>query len=65
MFVANSFDEHGVGLFDSHDQQSNAQIAFDAQVVQRVLWRLRFSDDLALRHDLAAYLDQALLTVDP
>ena len=65
MFVANSFDEHGVGLFDSHDQQSNAQIAFDAQVVQRVLWRLRFSDHLALRHDLAAYLDQALLTIDP
>jgi hypothetical protein len=65
IFVANSFDEHGVGLFDPDHQQHNAQIAFDAQVVQRVLWRLRFSDDLALRSDLAAYLEQAALTVDP
>src|SRR5262245_9567830 len=49
IFVANSFDERGVGLFDPHDQQSNAQIAFDAQVVQRVLSRLRLSEDLELR----------------
>jgi hypothetical protein len=61
MFVANSFDEHGCGLFDPHDRQRNAQIAFDAQVVQRVLWRLRLSDDLELRRDLAAYLDQLAL----
>ena len=62
MFVANSFDEHGCGLFDPHDPQSNAQIAFDAQVVQRVLWRLRLSDDLELRRDLAMYLDRLALT---
>jgi hypothetical protein len=62
MFVANSFDEHGCGLFDPHDPQGNAQIAFDAQVVQRVLWRLRLSDDLELRHDLAMYLDRLALT---
>ena len=64
MFVANSFDEHGDGLFDSYDRQSNAQIAFDAQVIQRVLWRLRLSDDMELRQDLAAYLDQLALAAD-
>jgi hypothetical protein len=65
MFVANSFDELGIGLFDPQDQHANAQIAFDAQVVQRVLWRLRFSEDLELHHDLAAYLEQAALTANP
>jgi hypothetical protein len=64
MFVANSFDEHGDGLFDPHDRQNNAQIAFDAQVVQRVLWRLRLSGDVDLRHDLTVYLDQLALTAD-
>jgi hypothetical protein len=62
IFVANSFDEYGYGLFDPHDRQRNAQMAFDAQVVQRVLWRLRLSEDLELRRDLAAYLDELALT---
>jgi hypothetical protein len=61
-YIANSFDEHGLGLFDPLDSQRNARIAFDAQVVQRVLWRLRESDDSDLRRDLADYLDQAALT---
>jgi hypothetical protein len=57
-YIANSFDEYGVGLFDPHDVWNNARLAFDAQVVQRVLWRLRDSDDLELRRDLATYLDR-------
>lgn len=39
-YVANSFDERGRGLFDPTNAVRNAQIAFDAQVAQRVLWRL-------------------------
>jgi hypothetical protein len=61
LYIANSFDEHGRGLFDTCDPQRNAQIAFDAQVVQRVLWRLRESADDELRRDLADYLDQTAL----
>ena len=61
LYIANSFDEHGRGLFDASDPQRNAQIAFDAQVVQRVLWRLRESADDDLRRDLADYLDQTAL----
>jgi hypothetical protein len=57
-YVANSFDEHGHGLFDAHDPWRNAHLAFDAQVIQRVLWRLRDSDDSELRRDLANYLDR-------
>jgi energy-coupling factor transporter ATP-binding protein EcfA2 len=57
-YIANSFDEEGRGLFDPHDPWRNACVAFDAQVIQRVLWRLRDSDDSELRHDLAAYLDR-------
>jgi len=40
-YIANSFDECGQGLFALYDPQQNAQIAFDAQVVQRVLWPAR------------------------
>jgi hypothetical protein len=58
-YIANSFDELGRGLFDPHDPQRNARIAFDAQVVQRMLWRLRTSNDSDLRHDLADYLDRS------
>jgi hypothetical protein len=61
-YIANSFDERGQGLFDAYDPQRNAQIAFDAQVVQRVLWRLRESADGDLRHDLALFLDTAAQT---
>jgi len=56
-YIANSFDERGQGLFDPYNPQLNAQIAFDAQVVQRVLWRLRESADSDLRRDLAIFLD--------
>ena len=61
-YIANSFDERGQGLFDPYEPQRNAQIAFDAQVVQRVLWRLRESDDGELRRDLALFLDTVALT---
>jgi hypothetical protein len=57
-YIANSFDELGRGLFDPNDPWRNAHIAFDAQVVQRVLWRLRDSEDGELRRDLADYLDR-------
>lgn len=57
-YVANSFDEQGRGLFDPHDPRRNASIAFDAQVVQRVLWRLGDLADSELRRDLADYLDR-------
>jgi hypothetical protein len=56
-YIANSFDERGQGLFAPYDPQLNAQIAFDAQVVQRVLWRLRESADGELRRDLAIFLE--------
>jgi len=49
-------------LFAPYDPQRNAQIAFDAQVVQRVLWRLRDSADGELRRDLAIFLDTIAMT---
>jgi len=45
----------------ANDSWRNARAAFDAQVVQRVLWRLRESDDGELRRDLAEYLDRTAL----
>ena len=62
-FVAGSFDERGRGLFVA-DAQRNAQIAFDAQVVQRVIWRLHDAADESLLRDLDAFLDR-LAPVDP
>jgi hypothetical protein len=62
LYVANSFDERGRGLFDPRDPERNARIAYDAQVVQRVLWRLSDTDDGNLRRDLADYLDRLALT---
>ena len=56
-YIANSFDRSGRGLFDANDVQHNAQIAYDSQVIQRFLWRLRDSSDEELRRDLAEYLD--------
>jgi energy-coupling factor transporter ATP-binding protein EcfA2 len=61
-YIANSFDERGRGLFAAYDPQRNAQIAFDAQVVQRVLWRLRDSADGELRRDLGIFLDTIAMT---
>lgn len=61
MYIANSFDEQGRGLFDPRDPLRNARIAYDAQVVQRVLWRLRDTDDAELRRELSAYLDRLAL----
>ncbi len=40
-YVANSFDEEGRGLFDPDDALRNAQIAFDSQIAQRLMWHLR------------------------
>ena len=40
-YVANSFDDEGRGLFDPDDALRNAQIAFDSQVAQRLIWHLR------------------------
>ncbi len=56
-YVANSFDDEGRGLFDPYDERRNAQLAYDAQVAQRILWRLRGTQDEALRRDLLAYLE--------
>ncbi|HEU5100255.1 MAG TPA: hypothetical protein VFU22_14605 [Roseiflexaceae bacterium] len=61
-YIANSFDARGQGLFDPYDPLRNARMAFDAQVVQRVLWRLRDSNDGELRRDLANFLDAIALT---
>lgn len=60
-YVANSFDLTGRGLFDPANAQRNAQIAYDSQVVQRFLWRMRESPDLDTRRDLAEYLDHLAL----
>jgi len=56
-YIAHSFDLQGRGLFDRSDIQRNAQIAYDSQVLQRFLWRLRESPDEEVRRDLAEYLD--------
>jgi hypothetical protein len=47
LYVAASFDERGRGLFDEDDPLRNAQIAYDAQVVQRVLWRTQTAESYA------------------
>lgn len=54
-YVANSFDSEGKGLFDPINPFNNAQIAFDAQVAQRILWKLHVIDDQPLHTELAAY----------
>jgi hypothetical protein len=61
LYIANSFDAYGHGLFVPSDPQLNARIAYDAQVIQRVLWRLSDTHDSQLRHDLADYLDRLAL----
>jgi len=62
IYIANSFDERGRGLFDPQDSLRNARIAFDAQVLQRVLWRLSEAADGDLRRDMADYLDRVALS---
>ncbi len=39
-YVANSFDGEGQGLFDPTDPERNARLAYDAQLVQRLLWKI-------------------------
>ncbi|MGB9751568.1 MAG: hypothetical protein C0183_22540 [Roseiflexus castenholzii] len=50
LYVANSFDAEGRGLFDPDDVLRNTQIAFDHQVAQRLIWRLRDVPDLMLTY---------------
>lgn len=57
LYVANSFDEDGRGLFDAENPLRNAQIAFDSQVAQRVLWRLRDAPDAQIHAYLNAEPD--------
>lgn len=57
-YVANAFDEDGVGLFDPDDVWRNAHKALDSQIAQKVLWRLRGDVDSTLRRDVEAYLDR-------
>jgi hypothetical protein len=40
VFVANSFDGEGRGLFDPEQAVRNAQLAFDCQLAQRILGRV-------------------------
>ncbi|MCX7791008.1 MAG: hypothetical protein N2378_10245 [Chloroflexaceae bacterium] len=54
-YVANSFDEEGRGLFDPFDAWHNARQAYDAQIVQRLLWRVSWQQR-ALHHRLAEIL---------
>lgn len=50
LYVANSFDAEGRGLFDPDDALHNTQVAFDHQVVQRLIWRLRDVPDQMLTY---------------
>jgi hypothetical protein len=54
-YVANSFDAEGRGLFEPADPWRNAQRAFDAQLIQRLLWRIDWRRR-ALHGRLAAIL---------
>lgn len=53
-FVANSFDGDGRGLFDRDNALRNAQIAYDAQLVQRALSRID-TQHTDLRRRVAAH----------
>jgi hypothetical protein len=57
VYVANSFDANGHGLFDSSDVYHNAQVAFDAQMIQRVLWQIPARSNDQLRWRLSTYLE--------
>lgn len=54
-YVANSFDSEGQGLFDPQNPLRNAQMAHNAQIVQRLLWRIDWRRR-ALRRRLAEVL---------
>ena len=56
-YVANSFDADGHGLFNPRDVYHNAQIAFDAQMIQRVLWQIPARNVEPLRWRLSTYLE--------
>jgi hypothetical protein len=56
-YVANSFDADGRGLFNPSDVYHNAQIAFDAQMIQRVLWQIPARNVDPLRWRLSTYLE--------
>ena len=55
-YAANSFAADGRGLFDPHDPIRNARIAVEAQITQRVLWKLSDAPDEDLRLGLNDYL---------
>lgn len=55
LMLANSFDSHGQGLFHPNAQR-NAQIAYDAYIIQRVLWQLQESHSPAT-YDLMSYIE--------
>lgn len=57
VYVANSFDSNDHGLFDPGDAYHNAQIAFDAQMIQRVLWQIPARNKEQLRWRLSTYLE--------
>ena len=57
-YVANSFDRYGCGLFDPHNPLRNAQIAFDAQTIQRILWQLPLQSSQPMRHRLASFFER-------
>lgn len=57
-YVANSFDDEGRGLFNPSDPRRNAQLAYDAQIVQRLLWRIDWRRR-ALHQRLAAVLQRS------
>lgn len=56
-YVANSFDDEGRGLFDPGDPLRNAQRAYDAQLLQRLLWRVDWHRRV-LRRRLAVLLQE-------
>lgn len=66
MYVANSFDAAGCGLFDPHDRFRNAQLAYDLQVLQRSSWQLgnqplsNLYQDAHIRRTYVSPLNQAV-----
>lgn len=59
LMIANSFDNKGNGLFHPNVQQ-NAQIAYDAYIIQRVLWQLQDSHATP-SYDLVHYIESQML----
>ncbi len=61
LMIANSFDSKGNGLFHPHVQH-NAQIAYDAYIIQRVLWQLQDSQANP-SYDLVRYIESQMPVV--